>query len=81
MGKISCQYSPVSANSSAVSTVDGQHVIQPLWLNIAGMKKLFVLITNSAEFSWHQQGVWLDFWVLPINPEGVWTTAEVWVVT
>lgn len=38
-GKKSCQHSPVSANLSAGSTVDGQHVIQPLWLDIARMKK------------------------------------------
>lgn len=81
-GRIPCQHSPVSANLRAGSTVDGQHVIQPLWFNRARMKRLFVLInfSNSTEFSWQQKEVWLDFWVLPINPEGVWTTAEIWIV-
>lgn len=81
-GRIPCQHSPVSANLRAGSTVDGQHVIQPLWFNRARMKRLFVLInfSNSTGFSWQQKEVWLDFWVLPINPEGVWTTAEIWIV-
>lgn len=81
-GKISCQHSPISANLSAGSTVDSQPVIQPLWFNIAGMTRLLVLISfsNSTRFSWQQKEVWLDFWVLPVNPEGVWTTAEIWIV-
>lgn len=60
------------SNLSVASTVDGQHVLQPLWLNITGMKMLFWLIsfTNSHKIILAAAGGLVGLMrFLPMNPE------------